>query len=389
MSPGRFSRKSLALLVLVLVAGLLLATRPDRSAPPAEPVPLAVAVTEVAQRDLQPTEAVTGRLLPARRVTLRNQVAGTVRERPVVAGQPVAAGSPLLVLDDADYRDALVEARAALELERESGARDRELLALARRNLELQEAEVRRQESLVGRSLVAQSRLDQARAQAVQLASEVARLEAAVAASETRVRLQQARLQRAERDLARTRITAPFDGQVNHFLVEPGDYLAVNTAVADFVDVAELNLRIDVRGAVARGLALGQAVAVTVNGRGASGRVHSLQTDPDERTLTHAVEIRLPGGVARPGDWARAVLPLAALDDALVVPVTAVLREEGRAFLFEVDAGRVRRVEVTTGPRVGDLQVIEQGVAAGTPVVARDVAALADGLPVTPLAPDA
>lgn len=389
MSPGRFSRKSLVLLALVLVAGLLLATRPDRSVPPAEPAPLAVTVVEVAQRDLRPTETLTGRLLPARRVTLRNQVAGRVRERPAVAGQPVTAGAPLLVLDDADYRDALAEARAALELERASGARDRELLVLARRRLALQQAEVRRQASLVGRSLVAQSRLDQTRAQAVQLASEVARLEAAVAASETRVRLQQARLQRAERDLARTRIKAPFDGRVNRFLAEPGDYLAVNSRVAEYIDAARLKLRVDVRGAVARGLALGQAVAVTVNGRSASGRVHSLQTDPDERTLTHAVEIRLPGSVARPGDWARVVLPLAPLDDVLVVPVTAVLREEGHAFLFEVDAGRVRRVEVTAGPRVGDLQVIEQGVTAGTPVVARDVAALADGLPVTLLAPDA
>jgi len=389
VSPGRFSRKSLVLLVLVLVAGLLLATQPDRSVPPAEPVPLAVAVVEVAQRDLQPTEAVTGRLLPARRVTLRNQVAGTVRERPVVAGQRVTAGTPLLVLDDADYRDALVEARAALQLEVEAGARDRELLVLARRQLALQQAEVKRQESLVGRSLVAQSRLDQARAQAAQLASEVARLEAAVTASGTRVALQRARVQRAERDLARTRIEAPFDGQVNRFLVETGDYLATNTSAAEFIDAAELRLRIDVRGAVARGLALGQAVELVVNGRAVAGRVHSLQPDPDARTLTHSVEIRVPRGAAKPGDWARAVLPLAPLEDALVVPVTAVLREEGRAFLFKVEAGHVRRVEVTTGQRVGDLQVIEQGVNPGTPVVARDVAALADGLPVTPLAPDA
>ena len=387
MSPCRFSRKSLALLVLALAAGLLLATRPDRSVPPAAPAPLAVAVVEVAQRDLQPTETVTGRLVPARRVTLRSQVAGTVRERPVVAGQAVTAGTPLLVLDDADHRDALEEARAALALEIEAGRRDRELLALARRNLELQQAEVGRQASLVGRSLVARSRLDQARAQAVQLASEVARLEAAVAASGIRVRLQRVRVQRAERDLARTRIAAPFDGQVNRFLVEPGDYLAVNSAVAEFVDPGSLDLELEVRGAVARGLALGQTLSLTVNGRALSGRVHSLQADPDPRTLTHAVRIRV-AGAARPGDWARAVLPLAPLEQALVVPVTAVLREGGRAFLFEVDAGRVRRIEVTTGPRVGDLQVIERGVSAGTPVVARDVAALADGLPVTPLAPD-
>jgi hypothetical protein len=63
----------------------------------------------------------------------------------------------------------------------------------------------------------------------------------------------------------------------------------------------------------------------------------------------------------------------------LRVPVAALLREDGKAYLFVDQGGRLARREVQTGGRDGDAVIIRSGVAAGERVVARDVAALSDG----------
>ena len=64
------------------------------------------------------------------------------------------------------------------------------------------------------------------------------------------------------------------------------------------------------------------------------------------------------------------------LSQVTAVPITAVLFEEGRTFLFRFDAGRLALVEVVLGERVGDLQVVRQGIAASDRIVTHDVSAL-------------
>jgi len=61
------------------------------------------------------------------------------------------------------------------------------------------------------------------------------------------------------------------------------------------------------------------------------------------------------------------------------VPATAVLLEEGGAFVFRVQNEHLQRVEVQLGARVEQQQIISAGLEAGEQVVVRDVAALSDG----------
>jgi hypothetical protein len=72
------------------------------------------------------------------------------------------------------------------------------------------------------------------------------------------------------------------------------------------------------------------------------------------------------------------------LEQALVVPNTAVLLDEGSAYVFRVADQRLERVAVELGPRVDRQQVLAAGLQAGEAVVVRDVAALSDGQAVIP-----
>jgi hypothetical protein len=109
------------------------------------------------------------------------------------------------------------------------------------------------------------------------------------------------------------------------------------------------------------------------------GEVIALQINPDPETFTHALRVRVAGDHARPGQVAQVRLPLLERRGVTAVPSTAVLFDEGRAYVFRVDGDTLEQVEVRPGARVDGLQIVLQGLAASDRVVTRDVAALSHG----------
>lgn len=376
------------LIGLAALALLLYLTRPDRTPELEEPVPARVQVAAVLNHDLLPHQTVSGHLAPMRRAALHFELSGQVRERLVEPGQPVEAGAILLTLVEDDYRDALDRAEAQLELERRNIDKDRELLGLARRNHALQKDEVARLEQLGQDSLISQSRLDESRIKLLQLQSEVAGLQNSTDTAASRLRLLEAERSRAARDLRRAGLTAPFAGIVNGVQVEVGDYVTPNQAVAEIIDISSLDLYVEVRGELAEALSQGQPLVVTVDGRSVDGVLVALQVDPNPETFTHALRVRIPGDAARSGSVARVRLPLRLLQQAIAVPSTAILQDDGNAYVFRLDGEVLRRTPVTTGMHVGELVVITAGLTGGERVVVRDVAALSEGMRVNAVQAD-
>ncbi|MBA1331562.1 hypothetical protein QQ73_10590, partial [Candidatus Endoriftia persephone str. Guaymas] len=60
----------------------------------------------------------------------------------------------------------------------------------------------------------------------------------------------------------------------------------------------------------------------------------ALQPVPDARTHTHPIRLKLPGAGLLPGMLGRVALPLRSYSDAILVPVSALLREAGQAWLL-------------------------------------------------------
>jgi multidrug efflux pump subunit AcrA (membrane-fusion protein) len=96
-----------------------------------------------------------------------------------------------------------------------------------------------------------------------------------------------------------------------------------------------------------------------------------------------------PRDVLRPGMSAQAEIEVQHLDDALALPVAAVLEGDGadkpdRIFVYSGDdnAGTVKQTSVKLGPTEGDKVAIANGVAAGDKVVEgpfRALKSLSDG----------
>jgi len=360
----------------------LIATRPEAKTETKQAAITRVEVVQVRVEDLQPQVELTGVLRPRQLASLRFEVAGEVMSRQVEPGQPVAAGDLLLALDDADYRDAVIESESQIVETRASMQRDKDLQRLALENRDLAAREYRRLEKLGQDSLASQSTREASRQKLINLESEIARLTFSVESNQARLDRQEAALSRAQRNLERTRLLAPFDGRVNQVMVEVGDYLQGNTLAVELIDTASLELRLEVGGDVAAALRLGQPLQVEVDGRSFDGSLIALQIDPDPQTHTHPIRVGVTGEALMPGQLGRVRLPLRPHPGVLVVPAAALLREEGGQFLYLVRDERLHRQRVVPGIREGDLQAIRQGVEAGDLVVARDVEVLSDGLAV-------
>lgn len=377
--PGQLFAATVIIGATLLIIVLLLLSRPDKTS---ESAPLAAVLVKslvIESVDLQPEVEVTGRLQPASRALLRFEVSGQLAERHVEPGQVVEKDALLLSMKEGDARDALAEAQAKLDMEQAAIKRDRHLLEISHKDKQLQRNEVARLEKLGASSLVSASRLDQARQRLLQLESAEAQLQYSVETATARLSSNRAALMRAERNLARTALRAPFAGTVNTVEIEPGDYITPASMALELVDLAQMDFYAEVSGSTAAALQLQQPIGIHVEGREIEGQVIALRSDPDPSTFTHALRIRLPGEGLLPGGLASARLPLTRLDSALAVPMASVLQDEGRTYVFVIRDGQLERRQIDSGLRHRDQLVITRGLHAGETIVATDVATLSHG----------
>lgn len=345
-----------------------------------ESAPLQVEVTAVRKEDLQPRLLLTGYLQPARKAKLHFELSGQVTERRVEAGQVVKAGTVLLRLAEGDFLDKVREAQARLAQEKAAIERDRQLLKYVITNRELQEAEVARMEKLGQASLASQSKYGETMQNLLRLQVEEENLRYSVEVAEARLALRKSALSQAQRNVGRTRLTAPFDGVVNSVHVEKGDYVTPSQIAVEMVQVDDMDLYVEVDGRAAAALVSGQKVVVEVEDGVREGRIIALQRDPDPATFTFGVRIRMDGAGLLSGSLARAIIELPALRDVLTVPVAAIARGGDEVAVFGVRDGVVARIPVTLGRRVEGRQVVSGALQAGMWVVSRDVALLKNGL---------
>src|SRR6266480_4522253 len=206
--------RSVALVGAVLVTGVALAARQPE---PIESVNIAVAK----EREYRPTTTSVGTVLALESITLRNELAGTVRKVALVPGQVVEAGTVLVGLD--------VSVEQA-ELDAETAQADLAATTLARL------------ERLLQAQAVSQEEVDQARA-----ARDVAL----------------AQIERTRAVIAKKTIRAPFRARVGLTDVHPGQYLNEGTELTTLQGVdAAANVDFTVAQDVASALRPGQAVAV-------------------------------------------------------------------------------------------------------------------------------
>jgi HlyD family secretion protein len=286
----------------------------------------------------------------------------------VEKGQPVSRGAVLLRLDDSEHKAQVVLAERSLDA---ADAASREACLAA----EQARRDLARAEKLAADNLVSEQMLEQTRTQ-----SETA--EAACVAARERAQQARAALQVAEATLAKTVMTAPFDGVVLDVTTEVGEWISPSPPgvfippVVDLIDPTNLYVSAPIDEADVARVRVGLPVRITMDAFRGSAFEGALtyassfvETEREQnRTLTVEAEFvdqALPPNLL-PGLSADLEIILDARDDVLRIPTYALL-EGGRVLLVRGEV--LEAVPVETGLRNWSFTEIVSGLEEGDRVV--------------------
>jgi multidrug efflux system membrane fusion protein len=320
-----------------------------------------VSVAAVVQKSVTEWDDYSGHIEAIESAEIRPRVSGHLRRVHYREGGLVRKGALLFTIDDREYAAAADAARA-------DAVRAEARVALARQ-------ELARAEQLIAARAVSQGELDARRMEAQQADADL------LAAK--------ARQAEAELDLGFTRVTAPFAGRAGAALVKPGnlvnaDQTILTTLVS--VDPVYVTFTGDERAYLryqelarngSRESSRDAANPVLVglaneDGFPHEGRMDFLDNalDPQSGTIRARAVLPNPDGVFTPGLFARVRLLGASQENALLIHEQAVLTDQDRRYVYILGEGNTAaRRDVTLGPHVESLRVVQSGLKPGDKVI--------------------
>lgn len=360
----------LALVTVTLSAVTLLAGCNARGQDSEPAPPPAVDVAQVLEEEVTLWDDFTGRLAAPETVELRPRVSGYIEQVNFQEGALVERGDTLFVIDQRPYQARERAARAELEQRRSQ-------LALA-------QSEAQRAERLLAERAISREEHDQR--------------QAAFSSAKAAVNSAEAALESAQLELHYTEVKAPISGRIGRAHITEGNLAAAdNTLLTTLVSVDPLYVYFDSNEEASRtSLAAAEingAPHIRVGLAGEQGYPHSGQVDfidnhlnADTGTLQLRARLPNPNGQLRPGQFARILMPIENLKQALMVDEKAVLTDQDRRFVYVVDEqNRTSRRQVVPGRRAGELLVIREGLQAGERIVVNGLQKVrASGMEITP-----
>jgi RND family efflux transporter MFP subunit len=343
-------RMAAALFALAALAGC--EQKNTYVAPPPPKVTVAPPVKRTVTLYLQ----ATGNTAAVNTGNLVARVSGFIETINYKDGDLVKKGKVLFTIEPESYKLKLEQSQA--------------VEAAARATLAQNEADFERQQSLVKSNAVSKSAYD-----------------AALATRDTAqqtVRQDEINTKLAAINYGYTSVTAPYDGIVTARQVSVGDYVggsASPTVLASIVqpdpiyvnfnvdeqDVLRIRAEIRKRGLTPEDL---KKVPVEVGLQTEEGYPHkgtldyaSPTVDASTGTLAARAILQNPKTVLLPGMFVRVRIPTGTLDNALLVPETALGTDQGGRYLLIVGKDNVvEQRAVTVGASDGAMRVVEKGL---------------------------
>lgn len=347
----------------------------------ASETPLQVKVVEAKLGDLiiklrSPAEAVTDR-----KIVIKAEVPGVIKSLNVEESKHVRKGDLLVGLDDQEYRlsyenaeaerlkafsEMLVEQRFAEVAEESGGEQSR---ALDNTKIQFEETGQQYQKGLISREeFERRSRLyERALIESGEKKDEVVAAMKGLTQAEISVK-------KAQLDLEKTKIRAPFSGIIADIQVSSGEHVSVGRELFTLVNISRIRVHASVLESEIGKMKVGREVELKFSsypGKVFKGKVSAISpiVNPEYKTCKVFVDVENPDEELKPGMHAEVEIAAEIYKNKLLVPQDAILTRSQRKLLFvvEEDLAKWRYVEI--GLENENFAEILDGVKAGDQVI--------------------
>lgn len=373
------------LILAVLLAGLS-GCQPAEAGPPGKdgpPPAMPVSVSLPIVKDITDYEEFTGRMDAVEKVDIRSRVTGYLDKIHFKVGSEVKTGDLLFTIDDKLYQ---AEYEGAKGLVAQSEAR------LQKSNADMERAKNLRK--TIG--AMSQEEFDKINAERNEVAAMVITAKA--------------NLDRAEKNLAYTKIMAPQDGRIGRNLITVGNLVtADNTILTDIVSVDPIHIYFDIdertilsiqsliRDGRFQSARANDNVKISMalgNDKGFphEGVIDFVDNKIDPKLGSMWIRGRFANPVeARnnrrftPGMFVRVRLPLGPPRKALLITDRAIGTDQGNKFVYVIETGNKAGYRpVKLGSMHDGLRVVESGINAEDQVVVNGILRVRPGAVVAP-----
>ncbi len=348
----------------MLLALLLAGCKPKTAAAPQGMQALPVKVENVALQPVPVSSEYVATIKGRRSATIQPQVDGNLTHIYVKSGDHVKAGQVLMEIDP-------LKQRAAVDSQKSTQAQKKALF-------DYNTIELDRQKQLYQEGVVSRDAYDQA-LQAYQ--NSKADFESNGALTVTQ-----------EQQLSYYRLTAPFEGIVGDIPAHVGDYVSPSTVLTTVDQMDDLEAYIYVPTDRSSDIKMGLPVQIVSNTGELLQETKLDFVSPQVDNGLQGILVKAPvtsgNGKFRTQQIVRARL-IWSTQPAATVPVIAVTRLNGQAFVFVATAGgngyTAQQKQIQLGDTMGNDYVVKSGLSPGDKVIISGTQFLVSGAPVQPL----
>ena len=351
----------LAVLLLVISTGC---SKPQTARPPQE---VTVKAMQVIQKDTPVTYEFVGEVVAKDEVQIQTRVSGNIARKLVKGGDTVYAGQPLFEIDQRQYAATVADVQAQV--------------AQAQASLSNIRRDVSRYQVLAAQGGIAAQTLDTSLTQAAQ--------------AQAIVNAYQAKLTQAQNDFADTVVVSPVNGRIGVGELSVGRFVqAGNTVLATVSTVDPVQVRFSMSENEYLKFARtgkspddwGKNLTITLSDGSQyplAGHLEQIDRGMANQTgtLTMKAAFSNPNQLLVPGMFARIMAIGETRQGALLIPQRAVQELLGKTFVTVVSDNKAETRPVKLGPKVGNLQVVEQGLSLQDIIVIEGFAKTQPGTP--------
>ncbi len=305
---------------------------------------------------------VSGKALAVRESLLSLGVPGLISKITVKRGDRVKKGQLLLRLDRRGFELGVKQAEAA-----QSGANAATDQLVT---------EIARVKQLLAENAAPSAALDD--------------LLAKEKAAKAQVNMTSTSVEQAKKALRDSELRAPYNGVITDIFKEKGEQAPAMppTILMKIVDASELDVQVFVPEEASRYVQVGTEAEVEVESAGVTvkGKAVFVSDEISQGARTFETRIRIDNSAnkIKAGSFARVRLNTETLDDAILIPVSLLLRnEKNEPYVFVEEKGFAKKRSLVIGRMDGTRVLVRSGLSTGDKLIVSDTSGLVDNNPVT------